>query len=201
MVVDIPKLRAELEDLLKFLPTYLFNPVDGIRSAPAWSWPTLLSLQIGFAIASGAIGGLINFSFWNFLSGLFLLPLSSLFQVVVISFFLSSYFALVHSTYLERQRLFGIVVLANLPYLVLHMFSGYIPLIDLIGFLATCALLVVGLAEHFRLDKRDLLKLMGGVYLVFFVVWGISQYRTVTSAEQYRSLSTPKSLDKLESEL
>lgn len=201
MAVDIPRLRAELEDILKFLPSYFTNPVEGIRNAPDWSWPALLSLQVGLAAASGVLGGLLSMSFWGFLAGLFLFPLSSLFQVAVISFFLHGYFALVRSVYLERKRLVGVVVMANLPYLALHLISGWIPLIDLIGFLATCTLLVVGLSEHFRLGRRDLMRLMGGVYLVFFLIWATSQYRNSKRATEFRTLAAPKSLDKLEKEI
>ncbi len=201
MALDIPRLRAELDDILKFLPSFFANPVEGVRTAPDWSWPALLSLQAGAAAVSGVVGGLVSMNVWRFLGGLFLFPIISLIQVAVISFFLASYFALAHSTYLERKRLAGVVVVANLPYLALHVISGWVPLIDLIGFLTTCALLVVGLSEHFRLERKDLLRLIGGIYLAFFLVWATSQYRNSKRADEYRVLSAPKSLDRLESEI
>ncbi|MCM2282893.1 MAG: hypothetical protein NDI61_13720 [Bdellovibrionaceae bacterium] len=201
MALDVTRLRAELEDILKFLPSYVRNPVEGVRTAPELSWPALLSVQTGVAAASGAVGGLISLNFWNFLAGIFIFPISSLFQVVVIAFFLQSFFALTAHRHLDRQRLFGVVVLANLPYLVLHAMYGWIPAIDLIGFLATCVLLIVGVAEHFRIDRRLLIKLIGGVYALFFLIWGISQYRAVTRIEERRGISAPKALDTLESEL
>lgn len=186
MPMDMRQLRLDLEDILSFLPSYARNPVEGIRRAPLLSWPALLSLQIGFAATSGAIGGLFSLNFWNVLLGLLVFPLTSLLQLALIAFFLKSAFSSALDTRPRQQRLFGIVVLANLPYLVLHALYAWVPAIDLIGFLTTCILLIVGLSEHFGIERRRLAKLIGAVYLLFFLIWGVSQYRTVTRLEQHR---------------
>ncbi len=197
----ITQLRAELTDLIRFLPKYAKNPVEAVRTSPDWTWPALLSLQVGMAIVSGALVGLSSGKFVNFILGLFVFPITCLLAATLISFFIHSYFALFHARTLERRRLFGIVVLATMPFLVMNVFSEHVPAVRLIGFAATCFLLVVGLSEHFKIPQRLLVRLVGGIYFVFFLVWGIYQYNAVQREEKLEDIRVPKALDELQDEV
>ena len=195
------QLRAELSDLIRFLPRYVRNPVEAIRTSPDWTWPALLSLQVGMAIVSGTLVGLSSGKFINFILGLLVFPVTCLLAASLVSFFIHSYFALFHARTLERRRLFGIVVLATLPYLILNVFSEFVAPVRLIGFAATCFLLVVGLNEHFKIPKQLLARLVGGIYLVFFVIWAVFQYQATQRAEKLEDIRAPKTLDTLEGEV
>lgn len=201
MSLEPTPLRTELNDILRFLPAYARNPVDAIRSAPEWSWPAMISLQLGLAMLSGVVAGLFSFSFVNFLLGLIVFPLTSLLQVAVLAFFLLTFFALAHHTYLNRRRLLGLIILANIPYVVLHAASGIASPLDLIGFGLTCLLLIVALSEHFRIERKLLLKLLGGVYAVFCVVWAGTQWRNSERADRLEDRALPRSIESLEKEM
>jgi hypothetical protein len=177
MAFDTDQFRNELKDLPRFLISFIKNPVQGIRTAPPLSWPALFSLQIGAAIISGALVGLTERSFFDFLVGIFIYPVSSLVLSVIFTLFIYYFFSLFHGTFLEFRRLYGLLVLANLPYFIFHAAAGFLPPIDLIGFAFTCVLLIVGLVEQFGLERKKVTRLVGALYLVFFLIWAVEQYR------------------------
>jgi hypothetical protein len=158
-------------------------------------------LQVGMAIVSGTLVGLSSGKFINFILGLFVFPITCLLAASLISFFIHSYFALFYSRTLDRRRLFGIVVLATMPFLVMNVFSEHVPAVRLIGFAATCFLLVVGLSEHFEIPRRLVVRLVFGIFFVFCVVWGIYQYNAVQREEKLEDVRVPKALDQLQEEV
>lgn len=196
---QVPHLRNELRDLLRFLPRYAKNPIDAIRTSPDWTWPATVSLQVGLSLIAGALSGVLSKSFLNFLAGLFILPLMSMLFAILISFFIVSFFAFFMSRTLDRKRVFAIVVLANIPHLASQIFSGFVPPIGLLGFAATCFLLVVGINEHFQIPRTILNRLALGLFATYFVFWGVYQYQTAQQAERYEL--APKALDELEREV
>ncbi len=192
---------SEIRDLPKFLFHFMQNPVRAIQTTPIWSWPSILSIQAGIAIVSGVCLAVVNRNFIDFLLGLFIFPFSSIIVSAVVSLFLYYFHAFFMHTFLEARRLYGIVVLANIPYLLFHILSGLVPPIDLIGFAFTSCLLVVGLVENFTLPKRSVIRLIGAVYAVFFLMWVSVQIKsTFRTNEKIQSIQ-PESLDKMEREI
>ena len=55
-----------LREIHKVLVVYLRDPIAAMRVPISLSWPALFSLQIGAAMLSGAILGLLNRSFCHF---------------------------------------------------------------------------------------------------------------------------------------
>lgn len=194
-----PQLRNELRDLLRFLLKFAKNPVEAIRSSPDWTWPATVSLQVGISLIAGALSGVLSKSFLNFVAGLFILPLMSLLFAVLISFFIVSFFAFFMSRTLDRRRVFAIVVIANIPHLLMQIFSGFVPPLGLIGFAATCFLLVVGINEHFQIPRPILNRLAFGLFITYFIFWGIYQYQASQQAQRFEL--APKALDDLEREV
>lgn len=156
---------------------FVRDPIGGMRTAPLLSWPALFSLQIGLAIISGTITSLFNASLFYFLWSLLIFPVVIIFTTTAIATFIYVYFALFRSERLERKRLHSIVTLATTPYFLFHIISQWLAPIDLIGFSFTAALLIVGLVEHFQIQKKTATKLAGAVLILFFMVWIANQIR------------------------
>lgn len=194
-------IKQQLRDLLPYLIRFIRHPVEGIKNTPRMSWPAIFSIQLGGAMLSGALLGILNMNFWDFLIGLFIFPITSLVTSIVFSLFLTYFFSLFRSTYLEFRRLYAIVVLANLPYFIFHTVSGFLPPIDLIGFALTAILLIVGIVEQFSLDRKTVVRLVSVLYLVFAILWMAAQIRSVGGADEKNRIPEPRALDELEREM
>lgn len=192
---------SELQDLPAFLRLFAVSPIRAMRGLPPWKWSTLISLQVGIAIISGVLLGLISLSFINFLLGLIVLPISTLIASLIITFFLNYFFAFFSKTYLDIRRLFGVVVVAQIPFLILHILSVHVPPIDLIGFGITCLLLIVGLTEHFQLNRKSVTRLAISIYVLFSAIWIAAQIRNQLAQNETRALETPQTLDSIEREV
>lgn len=193
--------KQELRILLPYLFHFVRRPVEGIKQSPRLSWPSLLSVQIGGAMLSGCLVGLINRNFWDFLIGLLIFPLTGLVSSLVFTLFLAYFFSLFRSTYLDFRQLYGIVVLANLPYFIFHTVSGFLPPIDLIAFALTAILLIVGMVEQFGLERRTVVRLVGILYFVFVVLWITAQLRSADRSSDLSHITQPQSLDELERDI
>ncbi len=196
-----PDLKRELDKLLEFVLFFVRHPIEGMRRLPDWHWSTLLSLQIGISVICGAMSGLLPPRFTSFFIGIFLYPIISFGQVGLLAVFLVFYFSVRHSVFLEHRRLASIVVLANVPYTIMHIFASVLPPLQLIGFAGTCLLLIVGMSEHFHIERRKLTRLMTGLFVAFACLWAITQYRASNQPDSFERKSIPKPVDVLESEL
>ena len=164
-----------LQELLRFLRSFIVDPVGTMKTPIQLSYPAAISLQAGSAMISGAVAGAFGRNFWDFLTGLLLFPISSVVIGFVFSIYLHYFYSLFMSTYLDFRRLYSIVVVSMVPYFFLHVLSGFLAPIDLIGFALSCVLMIVGLVEQFGLERRGVFKIIGLLYAAFFLVWSIAQ--------------------------
>lgn len=185
-------------ELLRFLKGYVRDPIGTLRRPLPYGWLPLLSLQLGVAVISGVVSGLLGFNFIDFLLGLLIFPIISVLSSLLLAFFLFYYFSIFQETFLEVRRLYSIVVLASIPYFVLHIIAGFLPPIDLIGFGFTVLALIVGLSEQFGLDKKRVMQLLGGLYLIFLFAWSVAQIRAASALRSETYYTQPQSLDDLE---
>jgi hypothetical protein len=195
---DVSSFRSELRSLLGLLIQFAKNPVQGIQSIPRLSWPAIFSLQAGSAMISGALVGLIEENFLDFLIGIFIFPASSLALSLIFGFFIYYYFSFIQGTKLEFRRLYAVVVFANLPYFILHSVAGFLPPVDLIGFAFASILLIVGLVEQFNLERRRVIQLVLALYFLFFIIWGATQvlHENQSTASRSKSASATDTLTK-----
>jgi hypothetical protein len=194
-------LAHELREMPAYLLAFARNPIAAVRAEPLWSWPALISLQTGTAIVSGALLGILGRNIWDFLIGLFIFPLIILGTSLIVAFFLRHIFQVLKNTYIDFQKLYGILVIANLPYLFFHCFSSLLPPIDLIGFAGTCLLLIVGLVEQFRLSRSFVLSLVATLYGIFFCAWIVAQIRINRESNIHGEFQTPRSIQQLQGEV
>jgi hypothetical protein len=191
------KFQLELRQLPAFLLRFSMSPVDGIKHTPNMSWPTILSLHAGTAIISCTLLSAFNRNMFDFLIGLIVMPVVTLLTTFIITFFLVYCFILFSHKHLEFKRIYEMVVFATIPYFILHMFSGFIPPIDLIGFAGACLLLMVGAVEQFNLDRKICARLFGGLFFVFVIVWITGMIHS-GSRSAIGPNAVPRSLDDLE---
>lgn len=156
----------------------LKDPLGTVRRPLDFSWPLILNLLGVSAFVSGAVAGAITHSFFDFLVGVLIFPVTSVITATVFGFFIYYFFSLFQSTFLDFRRLMSLVSVSVVPYFLFHSVSGYLPPIDLLGFAFTCVLLIVGLVEQFGLERRLCSRLVGSLGLVFFLVWVLSQIRS-----------------------
>jgi hypothetical protein len=164
-----------LRDLPTLLKAYALNPVETMKLPMRLEWSASLTIQIGTALISGFLSGASARTNHDFAWGLFLFPLTFLLVGFVFSGFVFSFFSVFHSTYLDFKRLHSVVVLSLIPYFLLHVFAGFLPPIDLIGFALTSMLLIVGLVEQFALERKGAMKAVGGLAAAFFLIWMSAQ--------------------------
>ncbi len=168
---------THLSELPHLVVRMLKDPLGTVRRPLDFSWPLIVALLAGCALISGAVAGAISRSFFDFLVGIAIFPITSVITATVFGFFIYYFFSLFQSTFLDFRRLMSLVSVAVVPYFLFHSVSTYLPPIDLLGFAFTCVLLIVGLVEQFGLPRRLCSQLVGSLGLVFFVVWIVSQIR------------------------
>lgn len=168
---------TRLRDLPALLKTFVRDPIEAMKTPIRLNWVAVVVLQIGSALITGALAGVLAKNLWDFFVGLMLFPITSLAIGFVYTGFLFGYFSLFKSTYLDFRRLHSIVVVTLIPYFFVHIFAGFIAPMDLLGFALTAILLVVGLTEQFGLPRKDVAKVVGGLSLLFFLVWMAAQIR------------------------
>ncbi|HVK60659.1 MAG TPA: hypothetical protein VM432_03870 [Bdellovibrionales bacterium] len=189
----------QLRDLPRLLRIFLKDPIGMMKSPVSISYPAILSLIAGTALISGSLVGLLNRNFVDFLIGVLVFPITSVVMALVFSFFIYYFFSIFQSTLLDFRRLLSMVSLALVPFFLFHSASGYLPPIDLIGFAFTGMLLVVGLIEQFKLNRKLVIRLIAGVGVTFFIIWSIAQIRSgLRGAEDIRA---PRSLDEMQRSL
>jgi hypothetical protein len=164
-----------LRDLPKLTKTFALNPVEAMKMPMRLDWSASLTLQVATALFSGFLSGASSHTNHDFAWGLVLFPLTFVLVGFVFSGFIFSFFSIFHSTYLDFKRLHSVVVLSLIPYFLLHVFAGFLPPIDLIGFALTSMLLIVGLVEQFALERKGAMKAVGGLAAAFFITWMSAQ--------------------------
>src|SRR3712207_4507165 len=115
-----------VRDLPPLLRSFVRDPIGTMKKPMRLSWPAALSLQAGMAIVSGVLNGALTKNFWDFLAGLLVFPVISVCLGLALAGFTHQFYAIFQSTYLEFRRLHSMVVVATLPYFLLHVLSGLV---------------------------------------------------------------------------
>lgn len=193
--------RQKFTEVFSYLKRYAKNPVLTVRQVPEWDWPTIIIFQTSLAAASGLVAGLVGKSLAKILGGLILLPVSSTAMIAVGSFFIYYTFLYWFKKEISFRKLFNVLVICNIPFMVLHTISSLLPPILLVGFLITSLLLIVALVENFQAPKKYVIRLIGGLFGAYFIFWAINLVSLVADNEKLKTLATPESLQILKDEL
>lgn len=195
------RIRNEVIDSLKVLLDFARNPIQGMKTLPDWPWPKLLLLMGAFAAACGFLRGIVNRSFLDMLSGLLVYPISTLLMMAIFSGLFYYIFLFFFKREISYHRLYTHLTFASLPAVLLSTVSYLVPPITLLGSAAIGLLLIVGFVENFQMNRQKITKLIGGLFLIYFIIWIFSTISFQQKKEEFRMQALPESLDILEKEL
>lgn len=183
--------QNRLQELPGLLWRLIRNPAATMRDPLRLTWPAALSLQAGAAMISGALVGLISGNIWDLLIGVIVFPVTSVLAGIVFALFLFQFFSIFKTTLLDFQRVYSVVVLSTLPYYFVHILAGFVSPLDLLGFALTTILLIVGLVEQFGMDRKSVIKVMLGIYLLFFLAWTAATLTVSSDPSATETASSP----------
>lgn len=189
--------RALASSLVRFAR----SPIAFMRRGPVFTWPASVVLQAAASIAAGSVHGWLAGSWISVAIGVAAFPFVAIAASASIALFLRAGLAAFADARPNRRALYSLVAQATLPYLLLHSFASYLPPVDLLGFLLTCMLLAVGLAERFRAPRRIVIRLSAFAFALFFAAWAWTQARSRHALSPRPEYDSPRSLDDLERDL
>ncbi len=160
-----------LRDLLPVLKSLLSSPIETMKDSLRLDWASAVLIQVVVAGISGAIAGASTRQAIGAVVGAALFAILALMTVATVTLFIYSYFSIFQSTFLDMRRLYSAVILAHLPFFILHSLSGYLAPLDLIGYAAAMIMLSVALVEQFSLARFTVLRLNATLYGFFFLIW------------------------------
>jgi hypothetical protein len=171
MTSENDSFRHQVEITLRFLFEFIKHPLQRITVLPDWGWSHLTLVLIGTSLVSGTLNGIVSLSFYQFAYGLFVLPTTCLITDFVLTSFMYYYFQVFERRVVSFRKLWTLVIFASIPFFLFQAIASLIPPITLIGLAFSGFLLVVGLSENFKLEKKRALRLIVLLYLMVFSVW------------------------------
>ena len=160
-------LKWLLNDLLEFVK----SPVEKIKILPDWNWPSVFTVQILLALASGMLAGLIKLNFYRVLNGLFLMPIVTTVSAMLLSLLVYYYFQFFENRTESYKKIFILIILSSIPFYLFQIISEYFAPISLIGFAFTSLLAIVGLHENFAVEKKRAYILVGSMFVIVLLAW------------------------------
>jgi hypothetical protein len=98
-------------------------------------------------------------------------PFMAFFLTSLMAVFIYYYFQIFEKRTLDFKQIYILILFADIPFFLFQVASEILPPITLVGFAFTALLLAVGLTENFQLEKQKSLRLIGGLFLVVFLIW------------------------------
>lgn len=193
--------KSQVREILQFLPTFFRNPIAKMKALPTWDWATVLTLHAAFGALVGAVKGLLTGKIILIFLNLFSSTISTLLIGFLGATFFYYFFLFVLNRKEDYLKFYIMVALASLPMLALRIFKFIGEPIDLIGFAILCLLCTVSLVEVYTLPRKMAVRIMGGIYALFFVIWAVEVIRSSRHTVDTRQHVTPESLDILQKEL
>jgi Yip1 domain len=157
--------------IIHFLINYVKHPVKYITEIPEWNLASLFFIQISISVISGVLAGLLKMNFYRIANGMILMPIVSTISSLLLTTLLYYYFQFFEEKTESFKKLFSLVIIASIPFYLFQIISEYFSPIALVGFAFTSALLVVGLNETFRLEKKRCYQLVGVLFTLVLLTW------------------------------
>jgi hypothetical protein len=193
--------RSRLRDLLIYFPVFLRNPIVSIKRVPEWDISNAVLLLVLVTIPSGILSGVISRNIMTMLWGIFLLPIITVLITSTAAVGFYYIFLVLFRRQVDPVKLYVLVVLSSIPFLALRILVPIAPPLSILAVLAAGALFTVGAVENFQLPRPKVYKLMGSLFVVFFVFW---IYQTIQSSRRkadYSKEISPETLQQLKEEM
>lgn len=165
-----PKL-VDIKSIIQFLINYIKHPVKYITEIPDWNLPSLFFIQVSVAIISGVLAGVLKMNLYRVANGLILMPIVSTISSLLLTALLYYYFQFLENRTENFKKLFSLVIIASIPFYLFQIISEYFSPIAMVGFTFTSALLVVGLNEVFKVEKKRCYQLVGALFALVLITW------------------------------
>ncbi len=160
-----------IKNIFKTIIIFFKNPIYGIRTMPNYDLKSLIIVQIIVSVIAGCLSSLFNFSFFGFLHGLIIIPFVSLITSGISTLYIYYSFLFLYQKNLPPREVFSLVVMSFVPYFIFLSLSPLLPPITLLGFLFSAILLTIGLVERFSFPKPTVIKVVGSLFIIYFLIW------------------------------
>ena len=167
---SLDKIQEFKKDFL-FILNYLKNPLVEIKSHLSWSWQKSILYYALISVTAGFINGLIPPNIYNIAFGLIFMPIITFVTSHILAGFFYYYFQVFEKRMVGFLEIFHLVILANIPFLLIHTLSSLIAPITLIGLAFSALLMIVGLTDKLNLNRKKSIQLVSLLYLMIFAVW------------------------------
>lgn len=168
---ELQNKTIDMKAIIQFLVNYVKHPVKYITEIPEWNLASLFFIQVSVSIISGVLAGLLKMNFYRIANGLILMPIVSTIASLLLTTLLYYYFQFFEEKTESFKKLFSLVIIASIPFYLFQIISEYFSPIALIGFAFTSALLVVGLNETFKIDKKRCYQIVGALFALVLFTW------------------------------
>lgn len=192
-----------IKSTLAYFYLYFKNPLHALKNVPNWNFLTILCVQITFSVVVGFVSDrLTEFVLFK---DIWFFPISSVVTALLGSGFFYFLFLVLFDRELPFLKLYSVVFLSHIPFLFLRLFKVWIAPIELIGFMATSALLTVGFVENFQLPKKRMIQIIGALFTIYFLVWTTQQIlnskKSVDARKHLESDIEFESIDQIQKEM
>lgn len=194
-------IKFKLKEAIFALPHFFKNPVQGMRELPHWDWPTLLILQMAFALFCGELKNMIERDIIGFFTDIVISPLAAVAVTAIISGWFYYGIKFVFGREVSFHSLYTHVVFAGIPAQISYIVTKHFPPVNILGLAVSVYLLHVGFVHNYQLDKGKLKKLFIGLMVLFTTWWAVQFVSMNVRRDSLRQKATPESLDILEKEL
>jgi hypothetical protein len=174
-VRDVSQTKSKWIEFLKsdllFILDFLKNPIQRISQLPDWSWKKIIILNAGLSVTAGVLNGLIGTNHYQIAFGILFLPIITFMMTHVLAGFFYYYFQVFEKRTVDFLSLLRMIFLSNVPFLIVHTLTAILPPLTFLGLAFAGMILVVGLTDHFKLEKKRAIKLVVLLYAMVFLVW------------------------------
>jgi hypothetical protein len=155
----------------KLLIEFLKDPIAEIKKNLDWSWLKTVIVYATLSIAAGLLNGIISTNIYNLFFGLIFMPIITFVTSHVLSGFFYYYFQIFERRQVHFLGIFHMVILANVPFLIIHTISSLLQPLTLLGLASSAFLLIVGLTDKFNVIKKRAIQIVSALYFLIFAVW------------------------------
>ncbi len=194
---EVP-IKNRIIGIINFFKVYFTNPIQGMKQCPDWQWPTLFSIQLFVSIFLGIISDIVTPKALTLVPKVIIFPFSTFLTCFFGACFFYFLFLFLYNRQLSFHRIYTLLFLALIPFLILRILSSLIAPINLIGFAITLIFLTVGFVESFLLPKKSIIKLFSALFAAYFVVWSAQQIYFSRREMNFRKTVPSKSLEENE---
>jgi hypothetical protein len=183
------------------LPRFLKNPIQGIKDLPEWEWPVVLALQAALGLVCGLLAALLSGSVLLIITSIFIAPISTVVMNLILSGFFYYTFLFFFKIEVSYKLIVTHLLFASFPVLVSNIIAPLVPLIGVLGVIASAYLLYIGFRANLNADEKRLRILMGGLVVIYILSFAGQMVRFHQPDQTMKTRATPESLDILEKEL